>query len=218
VCFAAQPGHAGGLVVGGQCGRLAVEGVDAGAGRGVFVGDDAVGDLRVDQCHFHFAVAEQRGDGLEPHAVDGLGGQGVPQPVGVHAGDAGGAGDDAADDIPVQRPAVVGDQSLVAAGVLEAGCGPGSHEGDELAVQRHVAVVAELAERDPEPVAGADLHDGVGFQVGELAGPHAGAGRQFDDEPVAGIAAGPGCGHEPGGVAVVEELRQRLGFWGCPRR
>jgi TnpA family transposase len=57
---------------------------------------------------------EQRGDGLDPHAaVDGLGGQGVPQPVGVHAGHAGGtadAGDDAADDVPVQRSAVVGDQ------------------------------------------------------------------------------------------------------------
>jgi hypothetical protein len=44
VCFAAEPGHAGGLVVGGQCGRLAVEGVDFGADLGVFVGDDPVGD------------------------------------------------------------------------------------------------------------------------------------------------------------------------------
>jgi hypothetical protein len=42
--FAAEPGHAGGLVVGGQLRLLAVEGVDLGADGGVFVGDDAVGD------------------------------------------------------------------------------------------------------------------------------------------------------------------------------
>ena len=104
---------------------VAVEGVDLGADRGVLVGDDAVGDPRVDECHLHLAVAEQRGDGLQPHAaVDGLGGQGVPQPVGVDAGHAGGAadpGDDSADHLPVQRAAVVGDQPLVAADVLEAG-------------------------------------------------------------------------------------------------
>jgi hypothetical protein len=48
VGFAAQPGHRGGLVVGGQRGRLAVEGVDLRADRGVLIGDDAVGDLQVD--------------------------------------------------------------------------------------------------------------------------------------------------------------------------
>jgi hypothetical protein len=37
-------------------------------------------------------VPEQRGDRFEPHAaVYGLGGQGVPQPVRVHAGHSGGA-------------------------------------------------------------------------------------------------------------------------------
>jgi hypothetical protein len=129
-------------------------------------------------------VPEQRGDGLEPHAaVDGPGGQGVPQPVRVHAGHAGGtadSGDDAADDIPVQRSAVVGDQPLAPADVPEAGCCPGCQERDQLGMQRHVPVVAELAERDPQPVAGADLHDCVGFQAGQLAGPHAGAGQQLD--------------------------------------
>jgi len=44
VGFAAQPGHAGGLVVGGEFGRLSVEGVDAGADCSVFVGDDPVGE------------------------------------------------------------------------------------------------------------------------------------------------------------------------------
>jgi hypothetical protein len=74
-------------------------------------------------------VAERRGDGLQPHAaVDGLGGQRVPQPVGVNAGDACRAGDpadDAGDAVAVQRAAVVGDQRLVTADVLEVGGGPG---------------------------------------------------------------------------------------------
>ena len=42
--LAAQAGHAGGLVVGGQCGLLPVEGIDLGADGVVFVGDDPVGD------------------------------------------------------------------------------------------------------------------------------------------------------------------------------
>ena len=42
---------------------------------------------------------------------------------------------------------------------------------------------------------------------GQLAGTHAGAGQQLDNEPVAGITAGPGSGHQPGRVLVVEELR-----------
>jgi hypothetical protein len=40
-----------------------------------------------------------------------------------------------------------------------------------------------------------------------------GAGEQLDDEPVAGVGAGLGGGHQPGGVAVVEELGQRLGLF-----
>jgi len=44
VRLAAQPGHAGALVVGGQLGRLPVEGVDLDADRRVFVGHDPVGD------------------------------------------------------------------------------------------------------------------------------------------------------------------------------
>ena len=100
------------------------------------------------------------------------------------------------------------------ADVLEVGGGPVGEQVDELGVQRDVAVVAELAERDAQPVAGADLDDRVGVQVRQLAGAHPGAGEQFDDEPVARVGAGPGGGHQPGGVAVVEELRQRLGLLG----
>ena len=60
-----------------------------------------------------------------------LGGQGVPEPMGVHVRDPGSAGDaadDPADDVPVQRAAVVGDQPLVPADVLQAVCGLGQVE------------------------------------------------------------------------------------------
>ena len=139
------------------------------------------------------------------------------EPVRVHAGHAGGlsdAADDAADDVPVQRAPLVGDQPLVPADVVEIGRGPGGEQCDEVRVEGHVTVVAELAERDPQPVPGADLHDRVGVEAGQFAGPHAGAGQQFDDEPVPGVGAVPGGGHQPGRVAVVEELGQRLGFFG----
>ena len=136
---------------------------------------------------------------------------------GVHPGDAGRAGDaadDPGDEVPVQRAAVVGDQPLVRADVVEVRGGPGAEQPDEVGVQGHVPVVAELAQRDPQPVPGADLHDRVRVQVRQLPGPHAGAGQQLDDEPVTRVGAGPGRGHQPGRVAVVEELRQRLGLLG----
>jgi hypothetical protein len=144
-----------------------------------------------------------------------LGGEGVPEPVRVDARDAGRAGDpadDAGDPVPVQGAAVVGDQPFGAADVLEVRGGPVGEEPGQLGVQRHVPVVAELAEPDAQPVGGADEDDCVGFQAGELAGPHPGPREQLHDQPVAGVSDGPGGGHQPGGVAVVEELRQRLGF------
>jgi hypothetical protein len=61
--------------------------------------------------------------------------------------------------------------------VLQVGRGPGGEQADEPGVQGDVPVVAELAQRDPQPVAGADLHDRVRFQVRELTGAHAGAGQ-----------------------------------------
>ena len=54
----------------------------------------------------------------------------------------------------------------------------------------------------------------TGVEIGQLAGPHPGPGEQLDHEPVAGVSAGPGGGHQPCSVAVAEELRQRLGFLG----
>jgi hypothetical protein len=97
----------------------------------------------------------------------------VAQPVRVHAGNPSGtadAGDDTAGFVPVQRAAVVGDQPLVPADVLQVGRGPGGEQLCELGVQRDVAVVAELAQRDPQPVPGADLDDRAGLEAGELAG------------------------------------------------
>ena len=42
-------------------------------------------------------------------------------------------------------------------------------EGDQVRVQRQVAVLVEFADRDVQPVRGADEHDRVGAQGGELA-------------------------------------------------
>ena len=50
-------------------------------------------------------------------------------------------------------------------------------ELDEHRVQRHVAVVVELADRDAQPVGVADSDHGVVFEAGELAGAHPGAGQ-----------------------------------------
>src|SRR6266496_1775462 len=72
------------------------------------------------------------------------------------------APDNASDLVTVQRSAVVGGKTPMAADVLQVGGGPGGKQLDELGVERHVAVVAELAERDAQPVALADAHDRVG--------------------------------------------------------
>ena len=105
------------------------------------------------------------------------------------------------------------------ADVVEVVGGPVGEQLDELGVQGDVAVVAEFADGDAQPVAVADAHDGVGVEVAEFAGAHPGAGEQFDDESVAGVGGGAGGGHEPGGVAVVEELGAAVrGGVGCHRR
>ena len=110
VVFAAQPGHRRAGGVGGQLGGLAVEGFDFLGDGEVLVGDGAAGDLGVAQGHVEAAVAEQCGDGFQAHAaVDGLGGQGVPELVGVdvrQASRGGGPVDHPGDGVPVQCPAV----------------------------------------------------------------------------------------------------------------
>jgi len=81
--------------VGGQHGGLPcrVQDFDLLGDGEVFVGDDAVGDPGVHRGHRQVVMAEQGGDGFEAHAaVDGLGGQGVAQLVGVHVTDPGSGG------------------------------------------------------------------------------------------------------------------------------
>jgi hypothetical protein len=58
---------------------------------------------------------------------------------------------------------VVGDESAVQADVVEVGGGPVGEQGDEFGVQGDVAVVAQLADGDPQPMAVTDQHDGVGI-------------------------------------------------------
>ena len=111
VVLATELGHLRSDGVGGQFPGLFVEGVDLVGDGEVLVGDGAVGDLGVAQGHVHAAVAEHRGDRLERHAsVDRLGGEGMPELVGVDVGEPGcGAGlvDEPGDGVPVQRPAVL---------------------------------------------------------------------------------------------------------------
>ena len=82
---------------------------------------------------------------------------------------------------------------------------------DEVGMQRDEAVVAELADGDPQPVGVADQGDGVGGELAQLAGPHAGAGQHLDDQAIAREAVGLSRRHQLGGVLVVEELGQRIG-------
>jgi hypothetical protein len=77
---------------------------------------------------------------------------------------------------PVDSPAVeggvvIGEQSTAGADVLRVGCGPLGEEFDDVWVHGDHAVVAELADRDSEPVAVvADPGDRVGGELAELGG------------------------------------------------
>ena len=194
---------------------LSVEGVDLGVDGGVFVGDDTVADACVGEGHLHRAVPEESGDRFEAHApVDRLRGQGVTKAVRMDVADPGSPSDaahDAVHEVAVEGATVVGDEATVGSDVVDVGGGPVGEQGDEVGVQRDVAVVAQLADRDAQPVAVTDEHDCVGVEIAQLTRTHPGAGEDFDDEPVAGIAGGTGGGHQSGGVTVVEELRERFG-------
>ncbi len=61
------------------------------------------------------------------------------------------------------------------ADVVEVVGGPAHEQGDEVGVEWDVAVVAEFAERDAQPVAVTDQHDGVGGEFADFAGAHSGA-------------------------------------------
>ena len=107
---------------------------------------------------------------------------------------------------------VVGEEPAGGADVLGVGGGPLGEQVDDFGVEGDHAVVAELADRDAEPVAvGADAGDRVGSELAELGGSQAGAGQDLGDEPVARHGMVACGGHERGGLLVGEEPRDRLG-------
>ena len=77
-------------------------------------------------------------------------------------------------------------------------------------MQRDVAVVAQLADRHVQPVGGADLHDGIGGEVEELALAQPGAGEKLDGESDERVGVGTGGLQQFGERGVVEEPGQRL--------
>jgi hypothetical protein len=60
-------------------------------------------------------------------------------------------------------------------------------------VQRDVAVDVQSADRDAQPVGGADLHDGVDGQGEQLTAADAGAGEELDDQPGQWVGVGAGA-------------------------
>ena len=117
-------------------------------------------------------------------------------------GGSGDPADDAADPVAVQRSAVDLQQPFA----------PGRPAGEQVnqgGVQGDVAVVAELADRDPQPPGAADAADGIGVKVTEFACSQPGAGEELDDETVQGLGV-RGGGEQPGGLGVVEEPRERV--------
>ena len=80
----------------------------------------------------------------------------------------------------------------------------------QVRVQRQVAVLAELADRDVQPGCGADLHDGVGGQAGELADPQPGAQQHLDGDPDQQPWLGLRGPEQLRGGGVVECLGQRV--------
>jgi hypothetical protein len=104
---------------------------------------------------------QQRGDGFEAHPpVDGLGCEGVTEPVGVHVvdpGDGADAGDDSVHGATVDGDVVVGEEPAGGPDVLGVGSGPVGEQLDDLGMEGDHAVLAELADWDAQPVAvGAD--------------------------------------------------------------
>ena len=102
------------------------------------------------------------------------------------------------------------DEHQLRAQVLGPGGEPAVEELFELGVQGDVAVVVQFADRDPQPVGGADLHDGVDGEVDELALAHAGAGEELDDETDQGVGVGASSDEQLRRGGVVEEPGQRV--------
>ena len=81
------------------------------------------------------------------------------------------AADDAADGVAVERPAMIGDEPVVLTDHLDVVGGPAGEQADEFGVQWHVTVVAELAERDAQPLVRSLIRTiDIGGEVAEFAG------------------------------------------------
>jgi hypothetical protein len=80
-------------------------------------------------------------------------------------------------------------------------------QGHQLRVQRDVAVVVQLADRDVQPVSSADLHDRVVLESDQLADPQAGPDQDFADQEPRLVLGGA---QELGRGWVIERLGQRL--------
>lgn len=78
--------------------------------------------------------------------------------------------DDAVNGASFERSAMIGDEPALGPYVIGVDGGPVGELDDEVGVQRDVAVVAQLADGDPEPVVVADLGDGVGGEIAQLTG------------------------------------------------
>jgi hypothetical protein len=117
-------------------------------------------------------VAEHGGDRFQAHApVDRLGGQRVAQLVGVDVWQAGGCSgpvDMAGDRVTIELCAVFPRQlkGIVRCDVAGAVV---VDELNEVWMQRQVAVLAQLADRDVQPRPAADLHDRIRAQGGVFA-------------------------------------------------
>ena len=83
-------------------------------------------------------------------------------------------------------------------------------QGDQVRVQRQVAVLAELADRDVQPRAGADLHDRVGLQAGVLADPQAGAQQHLHRDAHEQALVVLRGAQQFRGAGIVERFRQRV--------
>ena len=140
--------------------------IDFGGDIEVFVGDGAIGDPGIDQCHLKVLVTQQGGDGFESHPpVDRLGGEGMAQLVRVDMTDPGTVGDTAnhpGKPVPIHRRHLVGEEPTRPSNMVGVVGLPFGDELNEFGMQRDIAVVAEFPDRDMEPVVLTDLDDRIG--------------------------------------------------------
>ena len=92
--------------------------------------------------------------------------------------------------MPVQGPTVLPGQQQRMLG-RDVGCAVVGDQVDQLGVQRQVAVLAELADRDVQPGSGPDLDHRIRGECSELTDPQPGAQQHLhgdpDQEPAVGV-------------------------------